>query len=92
MSEIILFTSLIIVTLVVIGLFLLFYVIKKKKELKIEETNYQAFFNIGLIWIPVGIVFIVSVNIAIGVAFFAMGTSYMAIGLANRDKWEKKQK
>jgi len=31
-----------------------------------------------------------AVNLVIGIAFLGMGTSYLAIGLANRDKWKKK--
>ena len=56
-----------------------------------KETNYQVFFMIGIIWLPVGVVFMITINSAIGIAFMAMGIIYMAIGLANRDKWEKKK-
>ncbi len=90
MSGLISITALTIAILIVIGFLLIILVIKKKKEIKNKETNYQVFFNIGVIWIPVGIVFMISVNIVIGIAFLSLGTSYMAIGLSNRDKWDKK--
>ena len=91
MSELILISLLIVAILVVIGLVLTFVVYKKKKEGKMKETNYQVFFMIGIIWLPVGVVFMITINSAIGIAFMAMGIVYMAIGLANRDKWEKKK-
>ena len=47
-----------------------------------------VFFIIGISWIPIGIVFMITVNSVIGIAFMGMGISYMAIGLANKDKWK----
>ena len=91
MSELILISLLIVAILVVIGLVLTFVVYKKKKEGKMKEPNYQVFFTIGIVWLPVGVVFMITINSAIGIAFMAMGIVYMAIGLANRDKWEKKK-
>ena len=89
MSEWILISALIVAVLVIIGLILLLIVLKKKKEGKMGEPNYQVFFSIGMIWIPVGVVFMIAVNPAIGIAFMALGIIYLAIGLANRNKWEK---
>jgi len=92
MSEWILIFVLIPAALVVIGLLLTIVVYKKKKEGKLGEPNYQVFFNVGMIWIPVGVVFMITINNVMGIAFMALGASYMAIGLANRDKWGKKEK
>jgi hypothetical protein len=89
MSEWILISALIAASLIVIGLILTLILIKKKKEGKIVETNYQVFFIIGIAWIPIGIAFMVTINPAIGMAFMAMGIAYLLIGLANRDKWDK---
>ena len=91
MSEWILIFVLIPAVLIVIGLLLTIVVYKKKKGGKLGEPNYQVFFNVGIIWIPVGFVFMITINPVMGIAFMALGTSYMAIGLANRDKWEKKR-
>ena len=92
MSELILISLIIVGILVVIGLVLTFVVYKKrKKEGEMKEPNYQVFFTIGIVWLPVGVVFMITLNSAIGIAFMAMGIVYMAIGLANRDKWEKKK-
>ncbi len=90
LNEWILISALIFGVLIIIALLLIFVVLKKKKEDKFGETNYQIFFNIGVIWIPIGVVFMIAVNPAIGIAFMSMGIAYVAIGLANRDKWEKK--
>ena len=91
MSEWVLISALIVAALVVIGLILTLVVFKKKKEGKMGEPNYRVFFNVGMIWIPVGVVFMIAINPAIGIAFMAMGITYLAIGLANRDKWGKKK-
>jgi hypothetical protein len=32
----------------------------------------------------------IAINTVIGIAFLGLGASYLAIGLGNRDKWEKK--
>ena len=55
-----------------------------------KEPNYQAFFAIGIIWLPVGVVFMLTINPGLGIAFMGMGVVYLAIGLVNRDKWKKK--
>lgn len=91
MSEWILISALIVAALVVIGLILTLVVFKKKKEGKMGEPNYKVFFIIGIAWIPIGSVFMITINIVMGVAFMGLGVSYIAIGLANRDKWEKKE-
>lgn len=92
MSEWILIFALIPAVLVVIGLLLTIVVFKKKKEGKLGEPNYQVFFNVGIIWIPVGVVFMITINTVIGIAFMGLGASYITIGLSNRDKWKKKEK
>ena len=89
MNEWILISAIIIAAMVVLGLILTLIFFKKKKEVKVKETNYQVFFIIGITWIPVGIVFMTAVNFVIGIAFIGIGISYLAIGLANRDKWKK---
>jgi len=91
LSEWILISALIVAALVVIGLILTLVVFKKKKEGKMREPNYQVFFIIGIAWIPIGVFFMITINIVMGIAFMSMGVAYLAIGLANRDKWEKKK-
>ncbi len=47
----------------------------------------------GIVWVPVGIVFMFILLLSdlpfvIGMPLFGMGLAYLAIGLANRDKWK----
>ena len=84
-------SALIVAALVVIGLILTLVVFKKKKEGKMGEPNYQVFFIIGIAWIPIGVFFMITISLVMGIAFMSMGAAYLAIGLANRDKWEKKE-
>lgn len=88
MSEWILTSALIVAALVLIGIILTIIVLKKKKEGKMGEPNYQVFFIIGMAWIPIGCVFMITINLVIGIAFMSMGATYLAIGLANRNKWK----
>ena len=88
LNELILISIFIILFLILIGLILLLFFWKKKKEGKIVgEPNYQVFFIIGISWIPIGIVFMLTINTVIGIAFMSMGLAYISIGLANKDKW-----
>jgi len=80
----------IIAILVVLGIILLMIVLKKKEDRIYEEPDYKVFFIMGINFIPIGLVFVVVVS----PAFFwiiAIGFCYIAISLANKDKWKKKQ-
>ena len=90
LSEWILISLLIVAALIVIGLILILLVFKKKKEGKMKEPNYQAFFIMGISFLALGIIFTSSVNAGF-LGFIALGIIYMAIGLANRDKWKKEE-
>ena len=61
---------------------------KKKKSDELQEPNYQTFYMLGMSFIPIGIVFMITVSPAF-IAFMGLGICYMAIGLARRDKWGK---
>lgn len=91
MNEWILISSLIIAVLVVVILIIMVVMFKKKKGDKTEEFNYKVFFFLGIIWIPIGSVFMIAVNLVMGIAFMGIGLSYIAIGLANKDKWMKEE-
>jgi len=77
----------IITILVTVGILLTLIVWKKNKEGKYEEPDYQAFFVMGICLLPIGIIFMTTVSPAF-IGFAGMGVCYMAIGLANRDKWK----
>ena len=89
MSEWTLISIAILALLVLIGIILLLIVWRKRGI--VGEPNYQVFFTLGFVWLPAGVVFMLAVNPAIGIAFMALGAAYLAIGLANRDKWEQKK-
>ena len=89
MNDWILFSIFLIAILVVIGIALILVIRKKKKEETInKDIDYKVFYLLGFVWMPIGIVFIIAVNPAIGIAFMALGIAYIAIGLSNRDKWK----
>ena len=76
---------LIIILLVLIAT--IFIVQKKKKEGINKEIDYRAFFIMGIYFLPLGIIFTATINPGF-IGFIGMGIIYMAIGLANRDKWK----
>jgi hypothetical protein len=58
------------------------------------EVNYRAFFIIGIIILPIGVSWMVialftDLFMVVGLPFFTLGLVYIAIGLNNRDKWNK---
>ena len=60
----------------------------KPNETKEKGANYQALFVIGITFMGAGIALVASIGPAM-LGYAALGTIFMAIGLANRDKWEK---
>ena len=89
LSEWILISLLLIAVLIIIILAITFVMFKRRKEGKTGEINYKIFFIIGLVWIPVGSVYMITINTVMGIAFMGLGIAYIAIGLANKDKWKK---
>jgi len=66
-------------------------VAKRKRESgKAKEPNYQVFFSMGIIFLALGVVFTAAISPGF-MGFIALGIIYMIIGLANRDKWKKKE-
>jgi len=48
----------------------------------------------GVVWLPVGIICTIAFHLlemalVVGIPLTAMGAVYLAMGLANRDKWHK---
>ena len=72
-----------------IGVIVLFTLRKNQKEGIKREVDYRAFFIMGISFLPMGIIFTTVISPAF-ISFIAIGGCYMAIGLANREKWEKK--
>ena len=86
--------SLLLVIAIVVTLLLVVVLRKRKKEGKAGETDYRAFFIMGLAFLPTGfammlVYFLADIPFEIGLPLFALGLIYLIIGLANRDKWKK---
>jgi hypothetical protein len=69
----------IIIGLVAIGLLVMFLVIRRRGQVP-TETNYRAFFIMGLAWLVIGIPLR-------NPGLYTMGVVFTIVGLLNRDKW-----
>ena len=88
--------SLLLVIGIVVTLLMVMVLRKRKKERKTGETDYRAFFIMGVAFLPTGLAmmivyFFAEIPFEIGLPLFALGLIYLIIGLANRDKWHKNQ-
>jgi hypothetical protein len=89
MDELVFVLMLISVIVIILGILTLFIVLKRRKVGNLEEPNFKVFFILGICFLPMGIIFSVTISTAfIGIA--GMGIIYLIIGLANRHKWENK--
>ena len=80
--------------LVVTGIVLLLLILRRGKAEGKKEPNYRAIFIVGLSQISAGSAFTIistesDLSPFLGLSFLGMGLAYMAVGLANRDKWEQ---
>ena len=75
---------------VTVGVIVLFVMKKQKKEGTYKVTDYRAFFIMGISFLPMGLIFTSTISPAF-ISFIAIGIIYMSIGIANRDKWVKKE-
>lgn len=89
LSEWILIFIGIIALLVIAGIILTLIFSKKKKEGKYDEPDYQVFFIMGVSFLPIGIVFMITLS-PVFIGFTGIGLCYIAIGIANKDKWKKR--
>ena len=71
----------------IVGVIVLFIMKKKKIKGTNKEPDYRACFIMGICFLPMGIIFTTTINPSF-ISFLALGVIYMAIGLANRDKWK----
>jgi len=78
------------IAILILGIVLVLIAWKKIKEEGYKEPDYRAFFIMGICLLPIGIIFMTTLNPGF-IGFTCMGLWYMAIGLANREKWKKKE-
>ena len=95
MSDPVSIMSLLLLIGIVVTLLLVAVLRKRKREGKAGETDYKAFFIMGVVFLPTGfammlVYFFAELPFEIGLPLFALGLVYLLIGLANRDKWRKK--
>jgi hypothetical protein len=73
----------------IVGLALVLAWKHRTGKLEQKATDYKAFFLMGLVWIIIGVAF---TFMDYSMTFFLpMGVVFLALGLANRDKWGKKE-
>ncbi|MFC2143682.1 hypothetical protein ACFLQN_04765 [Candidatus Aenigmatarchaeota archaeon] len=80
----------IVIGLVVIGLVVVFLIWKKQGKIS-QQTDYRAFFYIGIVWTIIGsfAMFFYEAEFS---PLFIIGLVFLAIGAANKNKWNKKIK
>ena len=64
------------------------FVWKNRNNYGPGETNYKAFFILGIVFLPVGVTLSISTKNPGLLGISGLGVAYLAIGLANRDKWK----
>jgi hypothetical protein len=64
---------------------------KKGNEGKRKEIDYRVFFIMGISFLPLGIVLTFVVGNPGFIGFMGLGIAYIAIGLANKDKWKREK-
>jgi len=86
--------SLLLLVGIVVTLLLVAVLRKRKRGGKAGETDYKAFFIMGLAFLPTGlsmmvVYFFAEIPFEVGLPLFALGLIYIIVGLVNRDKWKK---
>jgi nitrate reductase gamma subunit len=74
---------------IVAGLIMAFVLRKKKTQGKTSEPDYLTFFILGICFIPLGLVFMLTINNPGFLAVSGLGVIYIALGLKNKSKWKK---
>jgi uncharacterized membrane protein len=76
--------------LILLGILAVIMIRKKMKEGKPVEIDYNAFFVMGISFLPLGIVLTVLINPGfIGLA--GLGLISIIIGLSHRERWRRKR-
>lgn len=88
MSELFLVVGIIAVIVRALGFIVSYIVMKKKKEGKYIEPDYRIFFILGICFLPMGTIVMITVSPGF-IGITGLGIVYMIIGLSHRDKWKK---
>lgn len=76
---------------VIIGIIVYFTVRVNQNNGGTREVDYRAFFIMGISFLPLGIVLTFVVDNPGFIGFIGLGIAYIAIGLANKDKWKTEE-
>ncbi|MDP2720013.1 MAG: hypothetical protein U1D67_09260 [Dehalococcoidia bacterium] len=92
---IIVYTAVVFLLVIVVGIIAGVTLLKKKKEGKIEPPDYRTFFKMGIIITPFGLAvtifyFLMQIPFYVALPILALGLFYLFIGLRNRDKWKRR--
>jgi LPXTG-motif cell wall-anchored protein len=73
---------------ILVSIISVFFVRRKRKLDGFEETNYKAFFILGITFLPLGIVLSITTDNPGFIGMSGLGAVYMIIGLSNKEKWK----
>jgi hypothetical protein len=68
---------------ILVILFLIVFILKKRGVIEDSEPDYRTFFIIGLAFFPIGIA-------TRNPGLWGMGLVFFILGITNRDKWKLK--
>jgi predicted membrane channel-forming protein YqfA (hemolysin III family) len=67
-------------------------IILRKKQGKVQATNYFAFYAVGLTFIPAGIAIAIATKNPGLIGVTGLGVVYVVIGLQHKDEWPQNRK
>jgi hypothetical protein len=91
MSEWIIITLVLAGITLIIGLIVAFVIKKNGWKDKNKGPDYRVIYSVGFVFMPAGIALMISTGNPGLLGITALGIIYIAIGLANKDKWKKKR-
>ena len=83
-------TTALLIAGILVALLLVFVWKLKRKGWK-QETDYRAFFTMGLVWMIAGAALMLWGNYSLS-GLFSIGVIFFILGLAHRDEWGRKKK
>ena len=79
---------LLLILALIIGIATIFIYHNKKKIANEKEIDYRTFYVLGISFLPMGLVLSITTKNPGMIGIMGLGAAYLAIGLANRDKWK----
>ena len=79
---------LLLILAIIIGIATILIYNNKKKTTTEKEIDYRTFYILGISFLPMGLVLSITTKNPGMIGIMGLGAAYLAIGLANRDKWK----